>query len=147
MKLSKQLMLGLFCLTVNLTPLGALTQDEAGLIEEADPWPSPSPRLVRFANDLLTVKVHDASVEELVEEVARQSGLNIVWYGTISERDYPGFSGARSGSGIGSDLAPSQFCPGILSGWRGSIQLRTTPEAVDYSQGSRRLWAPGRCCK
>ena len=45
MKLSKQLMLGLFCLTVNLAPLGALTQDEAGLIEEADPWPSPSPRL------------------------------------------------------------------------------------------------------
>ncbi len=86
MKLSKQLLLGLFCLTVNLAPLGALTQDEAGLIEETDPWPSGPPGLVRFANDLLTVKVHDASVEELVEEVARQSGLNIVWYGTISAK-------------------------------------------------------------
>ena len=86
MKLAKQLVLGLFCLTVNLTSLRAVAQDEAGLVEEADPWPSPSPRLVRFANDLLTVKVHDASVEELVEEIARQSGLNIVWYGTISER-------------------------------------------------------------
>ena len=86
MKLSKQLMLGLFCLTVNLAPLGALTQDEAGLMEEVDPWPSPSGHLVRFADDLLTVKVHDASVEELVEEVARQSGLNIVWYGTLSDR-------------------------------------------------------------
>ena len=95
MKLSKQLMLGLFCLTVNLAPLGALSQDEAGLIEEVDPWWSSPPRLVRFANDLLTVKVHDASVEELVEEVARQSGLNIVWYGTISERislDFQGLS-------------------------------------------------------
>ena len=86
MKLSKQLMLGLFCLTVNLTFLGAVTQDEAGLMEEVDPWPSPAGRLVRFADDLLTVKVHDASVEELVEEVARQSGLHIVWYGTISDR-------------------------------------------------------------
>ncbi len=95
MKLSKQLMLGLFCLTMNLAPLGALTQDEAGLTEEADPWLSKPPRLVLFANDLLTVKVHDASVEELVEEVARQSGLNIVWYGTISERislDFQGLS-------------------------------------------------------
>jgi len=86
MQLSKQLMLGLFCLTVSLTPLGALTQDEAGLMEEADPWPSPSGRLVRFSDDLLTVKVRDESVEELVEEVARQSGLHIVWYGTISDR-------------------------------------------------------------
>ncbi len=67
MKLLKQLMLGLFCLTVNLAPLGALTQDEAGLIEEVDLWPSSPSRLVRFANDLLTVKVYDASVEELVE--------------------------------------------------------------------------------
>ncbi len=86
MKLLKQLMLGLFCLTVSFAPLGALTQDEAGLLEEADPWPSSPPHLVRFADGVLTVKVHDASVEELVEEVARQSGLNIVWYGTISDR-------------------------------------------------------------
>ena len=93
MKLSKQLMLGLFCLTVSLAPLGAWTQDEAGLIEEADPWPSSTPPLIRIANDLLTVKVHDASVEELVEEVARQSGLNIVWYGTISERITLDFQG------------------------------------------------------
>ncbi len=86
MKISKQLMLGLFCLTVNLAPLGAWTQDEGGLMAEANPWTSPSGRLVRFADDLLTVKVRDASVEELVEEIARQSGLNIVWYGAISER-------------------------------------------------------------
>ncbi|MCK5352909.1 hypothetical protein KAJ77_10010, partial [bacterium] len=86
MKLLKQLMLGLLCLTVNLAPLGAWTQDEAGLIEETDPWPSNPPRLVRIANNLLTVKVYDASVEELIEEIARQSGLNIVWYGAISER-------------------------------------------------------------
>ncbi len=35
MKLSKQLMLGLFCLTLNLAPLAASTQDEAELKEEA----------------------------------------------------------------------------------------------------------------
>jgi hypothetical protein len=93
MKLLKQLMLGLFCLTVNLAPLGALTQDEAGLIEETDPWPSGPPGLVRITNNLLTVKVHDASVEELVEEIARQGGLKIVWYGTIPERITLDFQG------------------------------------------------------
>jgi len=93
MKLLKQLMLGLFFLTVNLAPLGAWTQDEAGLIEETDPWPSGPPGLVRITNNLLTVKVHDASVEELVEEIARQGGLKIVWYGTISERITLDFQG------------------------------------------------------
>jgi len=93
MKLLKQLMLGLFCLTVNLAPLGALTQDEAGLIEETDPWPSGPPGLVRSTNNLFTVKVHDVSVEELVEEIARQSGLTIVWYGAISEKITLDFQG------------------------------------------------------
>ena len=93
MKLLKQLMLGLFCLTVNLAPLGAWTQDEAGQIEETAPWPSGPPGLVRITNNLSTVKVHDVSVEELVEEIARQSGLKIVWYGTISERITLDFQG------------------------------------------------------
>ena len=86
MKISKQLMLGLFCMTVNLAPLGAWIQDEGGMTAEANPWTSSSGGLVHIADDLLTVKVRDASVEELVEEIARQSGLNIVWYGAISER-------------------------------------------------------------
>ena len=38
MKPLKQLMLGLLCLTVNLAPLGAWPQDEAGLIEESRWW-------------------------------------------------------------------------------------------------------------
>lgn len=86
MKLSSHLASGLFCLTVSLTPLSAVTQDEVGFRTEADRWPSPGSGVVHFANNLLTVKVQDASLEELLQEVARQSGLSIVWYGTISER-------------------------------------------------------------
>ncbi len=123
MKLSKQLMLGMLCLTVNLASLGAVTQDEA-------PWPSPPRHLVRFANDLWTVKVHDASVEELVEEVARQSGLNIVWYGTISERITLDFQG----------LALDQALARILD--RHSFALATSRAGKDPSNLAkpRKLW-------
>ena len=119
MKLLKQLMLGLFCLTVNLAPLGAWTQDEAGLIEETDPWPSNPPRLVRIANNLLTVKVHDASVEELIEEIARQSGLNIVWYGTISERITLDFQGLALDQALARILRRHSFALASAQGGEG----------------------------
>lgn len=119
MKPLKQLMLGLLCLTVNLAPLGAWTQDEAGLIEETDPWPSNPPRLVRIANNLLTVKVHDASVEELVEEIARQSGLNIVWYGTISERITLDFQGLALDQALARILRRHSFALASAQGGEG----------------------------
>ena len=119
MKLLKQLMLGLLCLTVNLAPLGAWTQDEAGLIEETDPWPSNPPRLVRIANNLLTVKVHDASVEELIEEIARQSGLNIVWYGTISERITLDFQGLALDQALARILRRHSFALASAQGGEG----------------------------
>ena len=156
MKLSKQLLLGLFCLTVNLAPLGAVTQDEAGLIEEADPWPSSPSRLVRFANDLLTVKVHDASVEELVEEVARQSGLNIVWYGTISGRITLDFQGlaldqalarilrqhsfalasaqGREGQGTAARLRKLWIIPKDAEGSTAQTPVADDPEEEDFPQ-------------
>ena len=119
MKLLKQLMLGLLCLTVNLAPLGAWTQDEAGLIEETDPWPSIPPRLVRIANNLLTVKVYDASVEELIEEIARQSGLNIVWYGTISERITLDFQGLALDQALARILRRHSFALASAQGGEG----------------------------
>jgi HEAT repeats len=119
MKPLKQLMLGLLCLTVNLAPLGAWTQDEAGLIEETDPWPSNPPSLVRIANNLLTVKVHDASVEELVEEIARQSGLNIVWYGTISERITLDFQGLALDQALARILRLHSFALASAQGGEG----------------------------
>jgi hypothetical protein len=119
MKPLKQLMLGLLCLTVNLAPLGAWTQDEAGLIEETDPWPSNPPRLVRIANNLLTVKVHDASVEELIEEIARQSGLNIVWYGTISDRITLDFQGLALDQALARILRRHSFALASAQGGEG----------------------------
>ncbi len=130
MKLLKQLMLGLFCLTLNIAPLGALTQDEAGLIEEVDPWPSSPPLLVRFANGLLTVKVHDASVKELVEELARQSGINIVWYGTISERITLDFQGLALDQALGRILRQHSF----------ALAFSQAGEGPSNSARPRKLW-------
>ncbi len=42
--------------------------------------------LVRFANDDLTVKVEDMSLHELLDEIARQSGLTVVRYVALDER-------------------------------------------------------------
>ena len=146
MKLLKQLMLGLLCLTVNLAPLGAWTQDEAGLIEETDPWPSIPPRLVRIANNLLTVKVYDASVEELIEEIARQSGLNIVWYGTISERITLDFQGLALDQALARILRPTQFCPGICSR-RGRVKapLHDPGSCGSFPREQKALSSPSRC--
>ena len=119
MKLLKQLMLGLLCLTVYLAPLGVWTQDEAGLIEGTDPWPSNPSRLVRIANNLLTVKVHDASLEELIEEIARQSGLNIVWYGTISERITLDFQGLALDQALARILRRHSFALASAQGGEG----------------------------
>ena len=119
MKLLKQLMLGLFCLTVNLAPLGAGTQDEAGLIEETAPRPSGLPGLVRSTNNLLTVKVHDASVEELVEEIARQSGLKTVWYGTISEKITLDFQGLALDQALARILRRHSFALASAQGGEG----------------------------
>ena len=130
MKLLKQLMLGLFCLTVNLAPLGALTQDEAGLIEEADPWPLSPPGLLRITNNLLTVKVHDASVEELVEEIARQSGLTIVWYGPISERITLDFQGH----------ALDQALARILRNHSFALAFSQDEESPSSAARPRKLW-------
>jgi hypothetical protein len=130
MKLSTQLMLGLFCLTVNLAPLGAWTQDEAGLVEETDLWSSDPPRLVRMTDDRLTVKVRDASVEELIEEIARQSGLNIVWYGTISERITLDFQG----------LALDQALARILRQHSFALASAQGREGQGTAARPRRLW-------
>ena len=77
----------LVCLTVSLTFLANVTQAEDTLkTTEAKTRPSQRARLIQFANDHLTVNVKDRSLQELLQEIARQSGLIIVGYGSSAER-------------------------------------------------------------
>ncbi len=74
-------------MTVSLTFLAALTQAEEVLkTTEVQTQPSESARLIQFANDLLTVNVKDVSLKELLQEIARQSGLSVVGSGSLDER-------------------------------------------------------------
>ncbi len=73
----------LVCLTVSLTFLTTITQAENKLkTTDAETQPSQSARVIHFANDHLTVKVVDVSLHELLQEIARQSGLTIVLSGS-----------------------------------------------------------------
>ena len=75
-------------LTVSLTVLANVTHAEDALkTTEAKTRPSQGARLIQFANDHLTVNVKDRSLQELLQEIARQSGLIIVGYGSSAERN------------------------------------------------------------
>jgi len=102
------------------------------------------------------VKVHDASVEELVEEVARQSGLNIVWYGTISGRITLDFQGlaldqalarilrqhsfalasaqGREGQGTAARLRKLWIIPKDAEGSTAQTPVADDPEEEDFPQ-------------
>ncbi len=77
----------LLCLTVSLTFLSTITQahDEVK-ITEAKTRPTQGARVIHFANDHLTVKVQDVSLHELLQEIARQTGLAIVLSGSLEDR-------------------------------------------------------------
>ena len=87
MKPSRLLAFHLLCLTVILILLGNTAQAEDVLkTTEAKIRPSQSALSIQFANDLVTVKVHDVPLKELLEEIARQSGLSIVRSGSLDDR-------------------------------------------------------------
>lgn len=86
MKPLRMFTLHLVCLTVSLTFLSTVTQAENKLkTTDAETQPSQSARVIHFANDLLTVKVQDVSLQELLQEIARQSGLAIVLSGSLED--------------------------------------------------------------
>ncbi len=84
MKLLRFFTLCVLCLPVSLAFLSSIARAEDVLkTAKAQTQPSQSDRLIQFANDLLTVKVKDAPLKELLQEIARQSGLSIVWSGLL----------------------------------------------------------------
>ena len=90
----KLLTFHLVCLTVSLTLSSAITQAEDKLkITEAETQPSQGARFIQFVNEQLTVKVKDVSLQELLEEIARQGSLTLVLSGSLGDfqfiRYYP----------------------------------------------------------
>jgi HEAT repeat protein len=47
---------------------------------------SQEARIIQFTNELLTVNVRDMALTELLQEIERQSGLNIMSYKSLEER-------------------------------------------------------------
>lgn len=87
MKALRLFTIHLLCLTVGLTFLTNITQGEdAHKATEVQTQPSQGARFIQFVNDQLTVKVKDVSLQELLEEIARQGGLTLVLSGSLADR-------------------------------------------------------------
>ncbi len=77
----------LLCLMVSLTSLANITQGEdAHKATEVQTQPSQGARFIQFVNDQLTVKAEDVSLQELLEEIARQGSLTLVLSGSLADR-------------------------------------------------------------
>jgi len=75
----------LLCLTVTLTLSTITLAENKPKTTDTQTQPSQSARVIHFANDHLTVKVQDVSLHELLQEIARQSGLTIVLSGSLED--------------------------------------------------------------
>ncbi len=87
MKPLRPLTFHLACLTVSLTFLANVIQAEETLkTTVAQTQPFQGAHAIEVANDLLTVKVRDVSLRELLEGIARQSDLTLVLSGSLEDR-------------------------------------------------------------
>jgi hypothetical protein len=87
MKALRLFTIHLLCLTVSLTSLANITQGEdAPKATEGQAQPSQGARFIQFVNDQLTVKAEDVSLQELLEEIARQGSLTLVLSGSLADR-------------------------------------------------------------
>ncbi len=87
MKPLKFLALYLLCVLVSLSCWFAIIRAEDALnATDVQTQPSKGVRFIQFVNDQLTVKVKDVSLQELLEEIARQGSLTLVLSGALEER-------------------------------------------------------------
>jgi HEAT repeat protein len=75
----------LICLAASL-PLLSTVVEASDLASEGVPKTVSEPRLVRFDHGHLTVMVGDVSLSELLDEIARQSGVTVVRYVALNQR-------------------------------------------------------------
>ena len=87
MKPSRLFAFHLVYVTVILTFLANIARAEDVLkTTEVQTQPSQSAHFIQFADGLLTVKVKDVSLNELLDEISRQSGLSVVGSGSLHDR-------------------------------------------------------------
>ena len=83
---SKLCWIRMACLTAGLSFLGSVAQAQDALdVAGTSARPSVEPNTVQFGNDRLTVKVRDVPLRGLLQEIARQSGLDVVIHGSLEE--------------------------------------------------------------
>ncbi len=77
----------LLCLAVSLSFLADITQaEDTAKTRAAKTQPLQSAHYIQFANDLLSVKLQDVSLREVLQEIARQGGLTLVPSGSLEYR-------------------------------------------------------------
>ena len=87
MKPSRLLAFHLVCVTVSVNFLLTIAQAQnKPKPTKAQSQLPQSARFIQFANDLLTVKVKDLPLKELLQEIARQSGLSVVDSGSLDNK-------------------------------------------------------------
>ncbi len=74
------------CLVAGLNLLAGITPALGTSAMSEAPISSHGLDVVRFANDRLTVKVQAASLEVLIEEIARQSGIAVILPASLKDR-------------------------------------------------------------
>ncbi len=87
MKASRLCTVHVICLTVSLPLWATITPAQETLpVLAGRTQAAQGSRLIRFANGHLTVKVQDVSLDALIREIARQTGLTVARYGSLNER-------------------------------------------------------------
>ncbi len=77
----------LIYLTVSFVLVSTITQAQDSLTDnDGTLQPVSGSHLVRFADNALTVKVEDISLQKLLDEICRKSGLTMVRYVALDER-------------------------------------------------------------
>lgn len=87
MKAARVCTFPLICVTMILALLSTMGHAQNTLKARAVEIQTPHAlRIIRYANGRLTVRVQDVSLRELLQEIARQSGLTLVGYGSLNKR-------------------------------------------------------------
>ncbi len=74
------------CLAISLGLLASITQADTLSVAYATTHRSQGSHSIKFVNDRLSVKVHEVALRELLQEIARQSGLSVMFSGPLEDR-------------------------------------------------------------
>ena len=133
-------LLGLTVSLAFLVPFAHAQESVKALQSEAQP--SDGARVIQFANDRLTVQVHEVPLQELLQEIARQSGLTLVLAGPMDERMTIQFEQLPFDKGLQRILRGQTF--GLQYAAPNPGAGSTTQDAVGLPKGSGDVGRLGR---